>query len=53
MKKVLPSMQKSPLVDLRAIASRSLETAQAAAAVLEEIAEGRDDPAGFRIWTRR
>jgi hypothetical protein len=26
---------------------------KAAAAVLEEIAEGRDDPAGFRIWTRR
>jgi hypothetical protein len=24
-----------------------------AAALLEEIAEGRDDPAGFRIWTRR
>jgi winged helix DNA-binding protein len=24
-----------------------------AAAVLEEIAEGRDDPAGFRIWARR
>jgi len=24
-----------------------------AAAVLDEIAEGRDDPAGFRIWTRR
>jgi hypothetical protein len=26
---------------------------KAAAAVLEEIAEGHDDPAGFRIWTRR
>jgi hypothetical protein len=24
-----------------------------AAAVLDEIAEGRDDPAGFRIWARR
>jgi hypothetical protein len=24
-----------------------------AAAILDEIAEGRDDPAGFRIWTRR
>jgi Winged helix DNA-binding domain len=24
-----------------------------AAAVLDEIAEGRDDPGGFRIWTRR
>jgi hypothetical protein len=24
-----------------------------AAAVLDEIAEGHDDPAGFRIWTRR
>ena len=24
-----------------------------AAAVLDEIAEGRDDPAGFRIWTPR
>jgi len=24
-----------------------------AAAVLEEIGDGRDDPAGFRIWTRR
>jgi hypothetical protein len=24
-----------------------------AASVLEEIADGRDDPAGFRIWTRR
>lgn len=24
-----------------------------AATVLDEIAEGRDDPAGFRIWTRR
>ena len=24
-----------------------------AAAVLDEIADGRDDPAGFRIWTRR
>jgi hypothetical protein len=23
-----------------------------AAAVLDEVAEGRDDPAGFRIWTR-
>jgi len=24
-----------------------------AAAVLDELADGRDDPAGFRIWTRR
>lgn len=24
-----------------------------AAVVLEEIADGHDDPAGFRIWTRR
>ncbi len=34
MKKVIPAMMASPLVDVRAIASRSLESAQAAAASL-------------------